>query len=74
MQKRGREREAQQIHHGHLHYAMGVRTPSLLQRRLRVGYGRAARIVEDLEERGIVGPQQGSKPREVIHVPDRFRE
>ena len=52
----------------------GKASASYLQRRLKIGYNRAARIVEDLEERGIVGPQQGSKPREVIHVPDRFRE
>ena len=39
---------------------------SYLQRRLRVGYNRASRIVELLEERGIVGPAQGSKPREIL--------
>lgn len=39
---------------------------SLLQRRLRVGYSRAARLVETMEEQGIVGPQDGSKPREVL--------
>jgi S-DNA-T family DNA segregation ATPase FtsK/SpoIIIE len=38
---------------------------SLLQRRLKVGYSRAARIVDQLERHGIVGPQDGSKPREV---------
>lgn len=38
---------------------------SLLQRRFGIGYNRAARIIETLEERGIVGPAQGSKPREV---------
>jgi len=38
---------------------------SLLQRRLKLGYARAARILDILEERGIVGPGQGSKPREV---------
>ena len=39
---------------------------SLLQRKYRLGYNRAARIVDLLEERGIIGPQNGSKPREVL--------
>ncbi len=39
---------------------------SLLQRRLRIGYGRAARIIETMEEKGIVGPADGSRPREVL--------
>lgn len=39
---------------------------SLIQRRFRLGYNRAARIIDLLEERGIVGPQNGSKPREVL--------
>jgi len=39
---------------------------SLLQRRLKIGYGRAARIVDQLEQAGIVGPPEGSKPREVL--------
>jgi DNA segregation ATPase FtsK/SpoIIIE, S-DNA-T family len=39
---------------------------SYLQRRLKVGYNRAARMVEEMERLGIVGPQNGSKPREVI--------
>ena len=44
----------------------GKISASLLQRRFRVGYNRAARIVDLLEERGIIGPPNGSKPREVL--------
>jgi S-DNA-T family DNA segregation ATPase FtsK/SpoIIIE len=39
---------------------------SLLQRRLRVGYARAARLIDMLEERGVVGPGEGAKPREIL--------
>jgi len=39
---------------------------SMLQTRLGIGYQRAARIIEEMEERGIIGPQNGSKPREVL--------
>jgi len=46
---------------------------SLLQRRLSVGYARAARILDQLEEAGIVGPSEGSKPRELlIENPDEY--
>ena len=38
---------------------------SLLQRKLKIGYGRAARIIDQLHEAGILGPPDGSKPREV---------
>jgi S-DNA-T family DNA segregation ATPase FtsK/SpoIIIE len=38
---------------------------SYLQRRLKVGYNRAARMIEQMEEEGVVGPQEGTKPREV---------
>lgn len=49
----------------------GKASASYLQRRLKIGYNRAARLVEEMEQRGIVGPAQGSKPRQVIHIPDR---
>jgi S-DNA-T family DNA segregation ATPase FtsK/SpoIIIE len=39
---------------------------SYLQRRLRIGYSRAARIIEEMEEQGIIGPADGSRPREVL--------
>ena len=39
---------------------------SLIQRRLRVGYARAARLIETMEEQGIVGQADGSRPREVL--------
>ena len=46
---------------------------SLLQRRLSVGYARAARILDQLEEAGVIGPGEGSKPRDVlIKNPDEF--
>jgi S-DNA-T family DNA segregation ATPase FtsK/SpoIIIE len=48
----------------------GVGSVSYLQRRLKVGYSRAARIMDMLEEAGIVGPSQGAKPREVMESPE----
>ena len=49
----------------------GKISASLIQRKFRLGYNRAARIIDLLEERGIIGPQNGSKPREVlVKLPD----
>ena len=45
---------------------------SMLQRRLKIGYNRAARIMEILEDRGIVGPDNGSQPREILKDLDNF--
>jgi hypothetical protein len=39
---------------------------SMIQRRLRIGYNRAARIMDLMEEKGIVGPENGSSPREIL--------
>jgi S-DNA-T family DNA segregation ATPase FtsK/SpoIIIE len=43
---------------------------SLLQRRLKIGYSRAARLIDEMEEEGIVGPADGSKPRQVFYQPE----
>ncbi len=43
----------------------GKASATLLQRRLRIGYARAARLLDILEEKGIVGPGEGAKPREI---------
>ena len=45
----------------------GKASASLLQRKFKLGYNRAARLIDLFEERGIIGPQQGSKPREVLY-------
>jgi len=52
----------------------GIASTSLLQRKLKLGYARAARIVDELEARGIVGPFEGSKPRAVLISKERWIE
>jgi S-DNA-T family DNA segregation ATPase FtsK/SpoIIIE len=47
---------------------------SVLQRRFRIGYGRAARLMDALEDNGLVGPPNGSRPREVMVPPDYYDE
>ncbi len=50
----------------------GIASASFLQRRLRVGYARAARLIDLLEDQGIVGGYEGSKPRAVLITPEEF--
>jgi S-DNA-T family DNA segregation ATPase FtsK/SpoIIIE len=52
----------------------GKASTSLLQRRLRIGYGRAAHLIDLMERDGIVGPADGPKPREVLKRPDWLSE
>lgn len=52
----------------------GQASTTLIQRKLKVGYARAARIVDELEERGIVGPFEGSKPRQVLITKNQWLE
>ncbi len=50
----------------------GKASTSLLQRRLKIGYARAARLLDLMEEKGIIGPQEGSKPRKVLIDKESF--
>ncbi len=50
--------------------SQGKASASFLQRKLKIGYNRAARLVELMEEKGIVGKAQGSKPRDLVHNPE----
>lgn len=52
----------------------GQASTSLLQRRLKVGYARAGRMIDDMEQLGIVGPHQGSKPRDVLMTYNEWLE
>jgi S-DNA-T family DNA segregation ATPase FtsK/SpoIIIE len=51
----------------------GKASASMLQRQFRIGYNRASRLIEVLEDRGIVGPEDGSKPRKVLMTPDEWK-
>jgi S-DNA-T family DNA segregation ATPase FtsK/SpoIIIE len=53
---------------------MQTASVSMLQRRFRVGYTRAARLIDAMEDRGVVGPYEGSKPREVLLSKDHYDE
>ncbi|MDR2908406.1 MAG: hypothetical protein LBU86_00785, partial [Oscillospiraceae bacterium] len=52
----------------------GQASTSQLQRRLKLGYARAARIIDQLEQKGVVGPFEGSKPRQVLVSRERYME
>ena len=47
---------------------------AFLQRRLKLGYARAARIMDELEEKGIIGPYEGAKPRRVLMSKEQLAE
>ena len=51
---------------------MGQLSTTALQRRLKLGYAKAARIVDEMEERGIVGPFEGSKPRQLLITKEQW--
>jgi len=53
---------------------MGRASTSVLQRRLSIGYGRAAKILDSMERQGFIGPAEGSKPRKVLKAAQEFRE
>ena len=52
----------------------GQASTSLLQRRLRLGYARAGRLIDQMEQMGIVGPHEGAKPRKVLMTYQQWLE
>lgn len=64
------------LYHEAVDLIIGMQTASvsMLQRRFRIGYTRAARLIDAMEERGVVGPYEGSKPREVLLSKEQYDE
>ncbi|MBR3354920.1 MAG: DNA translocase FtsK, partial [Oscillospiraceae bacterium] len=52
----------------------GGASTSMLQRKLRLGYARAARIIDEMEDAGIIGPSEGSKPRQILITKQQWLE
>ena len=55
-------------------FEFGKASTSLLQRRLRIGYGRAAHLIDLMERDGLVGAADGSRPRELLKAPNWLHE
>ena len=53
-------------------FKSGQASVSMLQRRFRIGYNRAARIIDEIEEKGIIGPQDGARPRQLLMSEDMY--
>ena len=53
---------------------VGQASVSMLQRRLKLGYARAARLMDQIEAKGIVGPSEGAKPRQILITKDQWRQ
>jgi len=62
------------INAGQLFIRTSMASVSFLQRRLKLGYTRAARLMDMLEEQGVVGAYEGSKPRQVLLTLEEFNE
>ena len=62
------------VNHRSLAFEYNQLSTSMLQRKLQVGYARAGRIIDDLEERGIISGPNGSKPRQILITEDEFKK